>query len=667
MKKIVSGITLTLLLMGMLASASNIQLTKAESRLIDYLQGLVNAINFGDESADTIDYRSIYAGMMFGKNTTADLENLIDAYGNDSTKWKHCLFLSSWAKKFGIERETAIKYALGNATMTSGGLPITSTTSFVTSAKYALMGFYWAIEYDYLLDKWNLTKAYENFEDAFNAADIWHEALYEVINSTNYRSGSDRFYDEFSSTMQCFLIFDWLNVSQALNNALKIWDRINELHWVEASTRPHYGYTPESVTYECEAGFFLQDVALLNHRYFSMENWNRVLQDFKTRFLVQNWSSYQWLDNMNKTTYVVVHAYWYSGGNPERRLENTLGAWFTMLGTYQLFKDTEKETMRNMIEGFGSYAPAWQLLLSEEARLFNPSSFKFKMDSTPPTADSDVATSYGLALMYYLGIIPYTGMIAMPLEDYGYEYVQVAFDPDLFTMDFSTCSIKIAVYNGTLGFQYGTALCNCTFAETGVYNVTFSSDWNSVTSAIKLSDLPSNRIFLKEMTHDITLADITPWKTVAGQGSIMKINVTLENTGGYSEIFNVTLYANTTIIATITNVTLSSWDTVTTIFTWNTTDFARAYVISANVSAVIGETDLTDNTFVYGIVKVSCLGDLNGDYITDAQDYQLIKSAIPSNSSSSNWNPNAELNDDGIVDGQDLQIVKNNIPSSFPP
>lgn len=105
---------------------------------------------------------------------------------------------------------------------------------------------------------------------------------------------------------------------------------------------------------------------------------------------------------------------------------------------------------------------------------------------------------------------------------------------------------------------------------------------------------------------------------------------------------------------------------ITLTFTWNTTGFARAYVISANVTILPEETDIADNTFIDGIIKVSCIGDVNGDYVTDGQDYQLVKRAVPSSSGSPNWNPNAELNDDGVIDGQDFQIVKRHIPSIAP-
>jgi hypothetical protein len=166
-------------------------------------------------------------------------------------------------------------------------------------------------------------------------------------------------------------------------------------------------------------------------------------------------------------------------------------------------------------------------------------------------------------------------------------------------------------------------------------------------------------------SHDVAVTDIKSSKTVIGQGYKGNITVTAENHGGFTETFNVTVYANTTSIA-LQNVTLTSGNSTTLTFTWNTTGFAYAYTMSANATILPGETDTSDNTFVDGLIKVSCLGDLNGDYITDGQDYQLVKKAVPSSPGSPRWNPNADLNDDGIVDGQDFQIVKKNIGQSAP-
>jgi len=165
---------------------------------------------------------------------------------------------------------------------------------------------------------------------------------------------------------------------------------------------------------------------------------------------------------------------------------------------------------------------------------------------------------------------------------------------------------------------------------------------------------------------NIAILDISPSKTVVGKGFTLYTYVSVQNQGWNTETFNITAYANTTIIQ-IKNVTLPNGNSTTITFTWNTSGFAKGnYTISAYAWPVLGETDTSDNTFVDGLIKVSCAGDLNGDYVTDGQDYQLVKKAVPSSPGSPRWNPNADLNDDGIVDGQDFQTVKNNIGQSAP-
>jgi hypothetical protein len=101
-------------------------------------------------------------------------------------------------------------------------------------------------------------------------------------------------------------------------------------------------------------------------------------------------------------------------------------------------------------------------------------------------------------------------------------------------------------------------------------------------------------------------------------------------------------------------------------FLWNTMGFARAYILSANATILLNETNTEDNIYVGNTIRVSCIGDINGDYVTDAKDYQLVKRAIPSMPSSPNWNPNTDINNDGVIDAKDYQIVKTHIPSIFP-
>jgi len=167
------------------------------------------------------------------------------------------------------------------------------------------------------------------------------------------------------------------------------------------------------------------------------------------------------------------------------------------------------------------------------------------------------------------------------------------------------------------------------------------------------------------VVRDVALINVTPHKTVVAQGYFCNLTITVENQGALDETFNVTIYANTTEIGKV-EVNLAIGGITTVKFAWNTSSFGRAQNISAYAGPVPGETELSDNNFVYGIVKVTCLGDINGDYVTDAKDFQLVKLAIPSMPGSPKWKPNADMNDDLVIDSKDYQIVKRHIPSIFP-
>jgi len=161
------------------------------------------------------------------------------------------------------------------------------------------------------------------------------------------------------------------------------------------------------------------------------------------------------------------------------------------------------------------------------------------------------------------------------------------------------------------------------------------------------------------LAHDVAITNVTPSKTVVGHGHSLNINVTAANQGGYTETFNVTVYANITSIASPT-VTLSSGNSTTITFTWNTTGFAYGnYTISAVADTVPGETDTADNTLTNGDVMVTIPGDVNGDRIVDIFDIGGI---------SAHWypgppigpldyHPNADINDDDAVDIFDIDIT----------
>lgn len=105
--------------------------------------------------------------------------------------------------------------------------------------------------------------------------------------------------------------------------------------------------------------------------------------------------------------------------------------------------------------------------------------------------------------------------------------------------------------------------------------------------------------------HNIAITEVTPSKTRVTKNDSISINVTVQNAGNFTETFNLTIYCNTTAIATQT-VTLTDGTSTIITFTWNTTGFAIGnYTIIATADPVPGETETEDNTLVNGVVNVA--------------------------------------------------------------
>jgi len=142
-------------------------------------------------------------------------------------------------------------------------------------------------------------------------------------------------------------------------------------------------------------------------------------------------------------------------------------------------------------------------------------------------------------------------------------------------------------------------------------------------------DVVSGTVQISPGIHDVAVTDISVFKTVACQGLSVDIYVTTENQGSYGENFNVTTYANETAIDTI-QVSLTSYSQIEITFTWNTTEFTIGnYTISANATVVPGETDVTDNSYIDGMVTIVepsfdvAVVDINPDKTIVGDEYSL--------------------------------------------
>lgn len=155
-------------------------------------------------------------------------------------------------------------------------------------------------------------------------------------------------------------------------------------------------------------------------------------------------------------------------------------------------------------------------------------------------------------------------------------------------------------------------------------------------------------------TPELAVTNVMLPKTVVGQGLLCKINTTVSNKGLYYETFYVALYANTTTLKTLT-ITLTSKDSTTITFTWNTTDFAYGNCTITTIAIPVpGETDTADNVFEDGTIFVTITGDVNCDLLVETYDLLELKKVYGCTSKGPNWNPNCDFNDDGKVEASDL-------------
>jgi len=109
--------------------------------------------------------------------------------------------------------------------------------------------------------------------------------------------------------------------------------------------------------------------------------------------------------------------------------------------------------------------------------------------------------------------------------------------------------------------------------------------------------------------HDIGITNVASSGTMVTGGSSLTINVTVFNYGEYTEFFNLTVYANAITVSNVENVSLGSRQSTTITVTWDTKGFLPLeYTISAYVTPIPGETDMTDNTRVDSTVQITSCG-----------------------------------------------------------
>lgn len=165
-----------------------------------------------------------------------------------------------------------------------------------------------------------------------------------------------------------------------------------------------------------------------------------------------------------------------------------------------------------------------------------------------------------------------------------------------------------------------------------------------------------------QYAHDVAIASIEFLKTMIGEGYSMRINVSAANQGYYPETFNVTIYANTTLIDSQI-LTLDNHSSAKIVFVWQTLGFVKGqYIINAYALPVTDEIDVQDNNLTSPtLVTVAIPGDIVPPIgVIDMRDIALVARRFGTTPGDIMWEPNADINDDGKVDMKDIALAARN-------
>ena len=191
------------------------------------------------------------------------------------------------------------------------------------------------------------------------------------------------------------------------------------------------------------------------------------------------------------------------------------------------------------------------------------------------------------------------------------------------------------------------------------------------------------RALLSARRPDIAAENVFLSKTVVCQNHSMLINLTVENHGDFTETFNVTIYANTSVIYTQLNITLTSSNSRIIGFIWNTSSYHGPlvapignYTITALAETIPGEMDVVNNDCTGGWVIVSIVGDVTGpedwpDDQCDMRDVGKVARMFDVAPAHTTWDPNCDITGeiaglpDNEIDMRDVSLVARHFGENY--
>jgi parallel beta-helix repeat protein len=175
-----------------------------------------------------------------------------------------------------------------------------------------------------------------------------------------------------------------------------------------------------------------------------------------------------------------------------------------------------------------------------------------------------------------------------------------------------------------------------------------------------------DRYPLAHGAHDVGITSVTTSKTVVGKGCTLHVELKILNYGMYDENFPVAAYANTSTAAT-QSIALTKGSYIIVTLTWNTSSLAYGnYTISAYAWPVPDEADTADNTYIYGLVSVTIIGDVDGNVNVNVLDAIDVSNSFGKSIGQTGFNPNADFDDNGVINILDAITLANNFGQHYP-
>jgi hypothetical protein len=321
--------------------------------------------------------------------------------------------------------------------------------------RFMTNAYRYASEWNYETIKWDQQQAYQELLQCYQLNKP--SLIYDPVTNTVFQ-WDPRYYDESAQTLDSLVKLGGGDGG--------LWNYINDRFW-----KGNYYSYQASGNIECEVGGFNLVIAHYHAAIgYSLPNFERCMTDLDTKLLVNGWNSPLW------SHYVIVHA----TSNPQLRLGETLAAYEALHAFSAVFDSTLKGRYVQLLTGNPT---AWQGLL--QSGLYVNGRFSFDLGGTP----TDGTTSIGLAILFLQGIVPNTGSLAIPLNEEQYGGWEFGLPATHFKFDYNNRQIRIPVFAGQLKFLYGSTSAIANFPSDGIYEVTFTNDWNTVQSVNKISNL----------------------------------------------------------------------------------------------------------------------------------------------------------------------------------